>query len=81
MADTPVVPEIKMTNRRRMAWASLATGIFTSVAIIACAMFIPSVADRLSKIDLIIITFLSFLGAPILVYMGGAAVMNWKAGK
>lgn len=81
MADQTPVPEIKMTNRRRMAWLSLVAGLALSLVVIFCSMFIPEVSDRVDKTSAVIIALLTFLGSPVMVYMGGSAVMNWKHGK
>jgi divalent metal cation (Fe/Co/Zn/Cd) transporter len=76
-----LIPEIKMKNRRRMAWISLIVGMVTAVTVIACGLFIPSLAERVNTLNTAIIALLSFLGAPVLTYMGGAVAMNWKQGK
>ena len=82
MTEAPIlIPEIKMQNRRRMAWISLVVGMTTAVVVIGCGLFIPSVAERVETINTVIIALLSFLGAPVLTYMGGAVAMNWKQGK
>jgi predicted permease len=81
MAEQAPVSEVKMTNRRRMAWLSLIAGTALSVIVIFCAMFMPEVSDRVDKTSAVIIALLTFLGSPVMVYMGGAVAMNWKQGK
>ena len=81
MTETPIIPEVKMRKRRRMAWLSLVVGMATAVIVIGCGLFLPAVAERIDKISVVIIALLSFLGAPVLTYMGGAVAMNWKQGK
>ena len=77
----PAISEVKMTNRRRMAWISLVGGLALSIIVIFCAMFVPEVSDRVDKTSAVIIALLTFLGSPVMVYMGGAVAMNWKQGK
>ena len=79
--ENPLLTPLKMTNRRRMAWLSLLVGMSIAVLVIVCGLFIPEVAERVDKISVVIIALLSFLGAPVLTYMGGAVAMNWKQGK
>ncbi len=78
MAEQAPVSEVKMTNRRRMAWLSLVAGLALSVIVIFCAMFIPEVSERVDKTSAVILALLTFLGAPVAVYMGGAVAMNIK---
>ena len=73
--------EDKMTNRRRMAWLSLLVGMTLSITVIFCAMFLPEVSSRVDKTSSVIIALLTFLGSPVVVYMGGALAMNIKQGK
>lgn len=66
--------ETKMTNRRRMAWLSIGGVIGFGIA----AILVP---DRVSKVDTVIISVIGALIGVVLVYMGSAAMVNWKGGK
>lgn len=74
-------PEIKWTNRRRMAWVSLISGLILGVIMIIGSMAVPEIADRMDKMSGVILGLLTFLGTPVIVYMGGTAALNWKQGK
>ena len=73
--------EVKMTNRRRMAWLSLRVGMTLSITVFFCAMFLPEVSSRVDKTSSVIIALLTFLGSPVVVYLGGSLAMNIKQGK
>ena len=77
---TPV-SELKMTQRRRMAWLSLASILAIGLGLILCGLFMPSAAERIAKFEAVIITLLGVLTGPIMVYMGGAVATNLKLGK
>jgi len=79
--DSPPDPILRWTNRRRMAWLSLIAGLVLGVFMILGAMFVPSIADRMDKMSAVILGLLTFLGTPVIVYMGGTAALNWKQGK
>lgn len=78
-ADRP--SNIKMTNRRRMAWLSLIAGLLLGVGVIVAAIAVPAIADRLDKIDMALVAVLSFLAGPVIVYVGGTYAVNVKHGK
>ena len=71
MAEQPPVPEVKMTNRRRVAWLSIGCVIGYGIA----AMAMP---ERASQVNAIIISVVGALIGVVIVYMGGAVAMNMK---
>ena len=84
MADTPApaaVPPIKQTNRRWMAWICLTTGLVTGVAVLIAALTGLVPAERVDKIDMALVALFGFLAPPVIIYMGGNAIMNLKHGK
>lgn len=78
--DTPVT-EIKLTNRRRMAWMSAiqtATFVFGFAAL---AMFSPGVASAVAALVPVIPMLLVFLSWPQLAYFGATILIDRILGR
>jgi len=73
--DTPVT-EIKLTNRRRMAWVSAIQTTAFVFTFTALAMFVPAVASVIGALVPVIPMLLVFLSWPQLAYFGATILID-----
>jgi hydrogenase/urease accessory protein HupE len=80
MSDQPI-SEIKLTNRRKMAWLSfIQTSIYIFGLTIA-GLFVPGADVAIASMMPILGIMLAFLASPVFIYFGAASLIDRIVGR